>query len=93
MDSHEAPVDLCPHCGYSTNRTSPLTGARGPKPQDFTICLNCGEFLQFDDNLRMVKTTDADMEAAINPTHMMMVRKAQNWIKARGKIEKRNVPN
>lgn len=93
MNTYEAPVDLCPHCGYGTNRTSPLTSKSGPKPGDFTICLNCGEFLRFNDDLRMTKTTDFELTQNLDPKHIKTVRIAQQFIKDRGPIEKRNDPN
>ena len=60
-------VDLtsfCAHCRYEHNRASPLDGvAQRPKNGDITICIRCGEWNVFEDNLQLRKpTVDEYME-------------------------------
>ena len=59
MKSYQTPANICPHCGYRSDRAS---GAfddlpSGPKPGNVSLCLNCGKAAIFTDNLSLRKPT------------------------------------
>ena len=43
----------CPHCKTTLNGFTDPIGNRVPKAEDVTMCLYCGEFLQFNDNMKL----------------------------------------
>jgi transcription initiation factor IIE alpha subunit len=52
MTTTLTPENFCPAC---SERLSAATGIKEdtvPKPGDISICVHCGEYLVFDDNLR-----------------------------------------
>lgn len=64
-DGSVAMEALCLHCGYHINAASGLTGAATPEPEDVTVCLNCGNWMQFDENLS-VRLPDDKAKAFID---------------------------
>jgi len=40
----------CPACGKGLDGSMPVTGDRGPKDGDFTVCVFCMEILEFQGN-------------------------------------------
>ncbi len=57
------PRSSCPHCGFVANAATDLQGGSQPfpKPEDFTICVECSALLKFDQDMRLVMTTDGDL--------------------------------
>jgi hypothetical protein len=49
----------CPHCQHKLDSAySPSNPQAKPRPGDLTVCINCQEFLQFDNDLKVIKVTD-----------------------------------
>lgn len=48
---------ICPHCEVSTT-TDPIVG-------NFTVCLACVKVIRFDDELRLRKLNDSDIDFLI----------------------------
>lgn len=43
----------CPHCETTLDGFTDPTGNRVPEPEDVTMCLYCGEILQFDSDMKL----------------------------------------
>ncbi len=54
--------DRCPKCGYTIDAaTSIMKGDDAlPDPKDYSVCLNCGALLEFDDALRLQAVRDPE---------------------------------
>jgi len=53
MKEHLMPLSLCPSCGKELDASSEFGGAGKPKPNDLSICLYCGAFLVFNENMTL----------------------------------------
>ena len=47
----------CPYCGDRPNAASNPYGDT-PSPGDLTVCSKCRNWLEFDDDMKLIKTTD-----------------------------------
>lgn len=55
--------DQCPKCGYKMDtHTSANDPSETPSPNDISICLNCGTFNKFNEDLKLVEFTQEDLE-------------------------------
>ncbi len=69
MDSHVVKPSLCPQCGCKLDMaTHPMkddgtgvVGTGAPDPGDFSMCLDCGTPLRFDDSMVLRKATADDL--------------------------------
>jgi len=54
--------DRCPKCGYEINAATSIgkDPTHLPDPEDYSICLNCGALLEFDDMLRLQAVRDPE---------------------------------
>jgi uncharacterized Zn finger protein len=80
--------DNCPHCGYAVDEIIRMAREqKEAKPGDLTVCLNCGEFGQFNEQMKLEKCSDevAVLLGLSDETRMLVVR-AREIIKQRGKI-------
>lgn len=53
MAETRIPKSFCPFCFHALDRVSNVYGDDPPVPGDFTICINCGSVLSFDDNMQL----------------------------------------
>ncbi len=58
--------DVCPNCGTPLNAAANFDGKQ-PKPGDYSICVECVAFLQFDDNLIYTHLTMDDLMGDEHP--------------------------
>jgi len=57
------PTALCPHCGYGFDRASVAEGEKKePRPGDISMCISCGGFLVFTDDIRVRKIEERDWQ-------------------------------
>ena len=52
----------CPNCNYSLEAHTSIGDAAKPEHGDYSICINCTEYLKFDQDLHLVKATDAEVK-------------------------------
>lgn len=72
----------CPHCGYNTDAATALAGPTlRPSPGDLSVCLGCGEALQYDRRLRLVRISAAEL-AALNPDEREALREVQEAVRS-----------
>jgi hypothetical protein len=50
----------CPSCGKIMDAATSCEG-HVPNPKSFTVCVECGQILQFDQDLRLVNADEADL--------------------------------
>lgn len=79
--------ETCHVCGYSFNAATALEGDARPEPEDFTICINCGEIYQYNKELRIVPADPAvllnlEIKKLLDP----QLWKAQKLIRERGRF-------
>lgn len=60
----QVPETICPSCGWKNDAATHPTEDVAPTPGDLSVCLGCQEVMQFDPDLRLVKPTRDDLEAA-----------------------------
>lgn len=80
LDPHE-----CPTCHYKMNAATNLTGQRGPKPGDLTVCFSCGQPLCFGDKLQLELLDFSKVESAAN---LDMLMRASQLIKLTQPLKK-----
>lgn len=80
----------CPACLYVMDSVPELGGGdHQPRPFDFSICLNCGALLRFDETMDLRLALE-DEEFEIHPEQLEQVYKAQRIIRKRGFIHGHN---
>jgi hypothetical protein len=47
------PSDRCPICAYEFDAASGMTHDARPKPGDVSLCIKCGEVLEFASDMRV----------------------------------------
>lgn len=78
--------DFCPACNYECDSASDVKGEPNiPKPHDVSICLNCGEWLEFADDMALIKMTDATKKE-LTKEDIRMLQGAGRYIRNRGSI-------
>jgi hypothetical protein len=81
--------DRCPKCGYLIDAATSIGKSPDdlPDPDDYSICLNCGALLEFDDKLRLHVVRDPQSALDNLPRDMReKVHKAQLYIWLRGRL-------
>lgn len=84
MKTHKTPRATCPECKYFTNRASNSESLNKPKPDDFSICLNCGAWLRFNNDMTFRITESVD---ELLPEQVKYMKKATELILARGRFK------
>ncbi len=59
LKSH-VPLHLCPCCGATLDAVASVGGDYTPSPDDFSVCIECGAYVKFDKDLRIVELTDEE---------------------------------
>lgn len=58
--SRRLPVDHCPACNKPLDAAASISGEDvGPQPGDVTLCIGCGTFLEYGEDMRLMLLTDA----------------------------------
>lgn len=87
MRTETLPNCMCPNCGYIMNAAQPLRereDKRGPAIGDVSICLNCGEILEYDE-VGVVSVKERTWEK-VSDEDGIELRRLQLQIRGRGKI-------
>ena len=65
LGSTHLPAQPCPSCTHKLDAATPVgKELHIPKPQDYTVCLNCQQILQFDANMILHKRRWSDVDDA-----------------------------
>jgi hypothetical protein len=75
-------------CGYEVDMATDVdsTGAV-PKPKDVTICLNCGAWLKFNEDLKCIRFEAEDL-LDLTDEQLNKMRRATEMIRKRGPIKR-----
>ena len=80
--------DYCPVCNYKIDCASVAAGEHQvPNPHDISVCLNCGEPLEFADDMALIILTEKTRKE-LTVRQLTIMRSATNYIKKRGLIKK-----
>ena len=74
----------CPHCGTVLNAATAAEESGGsPSPGDVTLCVECGEWCLFDDELKLKKPSDDILvEIGSDPVLRQM---RMSWLKMKAR--------
>jgi len=80
-------------CGYRmTDCDNVHGGDPDPKAGDTSVCLNCGQILKFDSDLRLRKATAAEVrELMRDESAWRTIERAQQLIRERGPLPARSL--
>lgn len=91
MKTTLTPISYCPECDYRFTVASDLTDApNGPSAGDISICINCGEVLEFNDILVAVRAEQSTINS-IPRDQWLLIRDAVDAIRARGRLVKKPI--
>ncbi len=72
--------NACPECGYVMDcATGAYEDSVTPNPHDLSLCLNCGEMLEFSDDMEMIKLHPVILDSLPQETQYQLI-KAQRII-------------
>jgi hypothetical protein len=67
----------CPRCGYKMDAATHIGKGRArPKPGDFSLCLQCGQILRFDQQLEPVMALEREL-AELDAETLWTLRRGQ----------------
>ena len=88
MESHLAPHNFCPNCGYFSDRASGAMGSkRPPGPGDIAICLSCGAPMIFTETLGLRPMQEEEFKALPAKVKRSLVLAKLHCL-ARGRIDR-----
>lgn len=76
------PDSIC-ECGYVVNRSADVQGDVTPKKDDLSICINCGQVRQFQEDLTLKTLNDEELKKFQDSDLWHTILKAQLAIKQR----------
>lgn len=87
MNAPNFKPDCCPACLYKVDSATPIGSHERclPKPWDLSVCLNCGQLNQYNDQLKLVIVSPQE-ETDLPVEIFIQIRNAQSIIKNRGII-------
>lgn len=78
-------VSICPRCGHMLNATSDPKDRGAPRPGDFSLCIECGEILRFDRQLRLKPVTPEMIEQLPKSTALELLEQKDRWLAYRSR--------
>ena len=65
LGSTRLPAQPCPNCSHKLDAATPVgKDIHIPKPNDYTVCINCQQILQFDADMKLQKRKFNDVNDA-----------------------------
>lgn len=79
--------DNCPACNYLCDSASVANGKHQvPLPGDLSVCLNCGEWLEFSSDMALIKMPERTMKN-LGKENLKILTIATTGIKKRGPLK------
>jgi hypothetical protein len=78
---YRVPNSECPHCRHRLNACSTLDTPRAPRPGDLSVCIGCGEVVQFGARLELQRAP-VRVLIRLKPRERAELRKAQSAVRA-----------
>jgi hypothetical protein len=81
---YSVPPGRCPYCDAKLDRAGRLERDRGPQPGDLSVCIHCAQPMQFDQQLRLTKISDAHLKIIMkeDPMFARELREYQRRVRA-----------
>lgn len=80
--------DFCPTCNYKIEVATTAVGEHVvPNPHDVSICLNCGEWLEYSDDMALIILTEKTRKE-LDKEQLVILRRGTEFIKKRGFIKR-----
>lgn len=80
--------DFCPVCNYTCDTASTIEGEHTPpNPGDVSICLNCGEWLEYASDMALIKMRQETI-SELDPEQLRQLHQGKKHILQRGPIKK-----
>jgi hypothetical protein len=80
---HRTVANLCPTCGHTLDAVSEMgSGDREPEPGDASMCIACGELLEFGEDMQLILLTDTTL-SHLNPKDVAQLKFAQSCVRNR----------
>lgn len=86
MKNPTLPICHCPTCGYVLDSATCVEGDHNPKPGDVSVCLKCGEVLQFNESLAVV-AADLNSLITLDDQQRNLIGRAQRIIREKRYIK------
>jgi hypothetical protein len=80
---HKMPKSHCTACGYEIDAATCVGVDTRPKPDDITICIDCGHIMAFAKNLTLKDLTDSEIKEVAGDARIVAIQ----W--ARGEAKKK----
>ena len=75
-------ADKCPTCGTLLNAATPNTPGTKPKSGDYSICVECYSFLEYDENLKLLLINIQEMDSNLKEELTEMKNRLILWKEA-----------
>ena len=80
--------DHCPACNYQCDSASAVDGKhKPPVPGDYSLCLNCGEWLEFSSDMALIIIPEKT-KRLLDEDNRIILTDGAAYIKKRGPIRK-----
>jgi hypothetical protein len=82
-EDFQIPMSKCPECGHILDAANCVSDGRppaAPEPGDFTVCLNCGHLLVFDDNLGTREPNVEEAREIAGDRRVLAIQKARGAV-------------
>ena len=87
LDHTKMGKDHCPACNYESDSASVVSGQHQvPVPGDVSMCLNCGEWLEFASDMALIPMQEKTRRELDNEV-LEILRNGTDYIKKRGLIK------
>jgi hypothetical protein len=60
--THRTTPTLCPTCGHKLDAATGLDHDHKPSPGDLSVCIQCGEILEFDEEIKLILISEGTIE-------------------------------
>lgn len=77
----EMQEDHCLNCGHRTNAATDFLHGTKPKPNDISICLECGHVMAFNDQMRLRSLTEEEIIEIAGHDELVLLQNARGAAK------------
>lgn len=74
----------CITCGSRLDGAAMLSSDRPPRPRDFSLCIDCGQLAQLDEDMKLVKPDPEDLFLLMMSDRWPMIQASQELIRSGG---------
>jgi len=78
--------DYCPACNRKCDSATAIEGTATPVPGDISVCFNCGEWLEFSNDMALIKMPEKTRSELTKENHELLSDATFNF-KKRGPLK------